>query len=334
MYDRDNKGLTVFKVPFEEAVAAVASRRAVVRDGIAYVPPSEMVSILVGYYRSYLNRSLAATNKSLPSILSADSRLVPLVTSLSNRLATMSSFTPDVAAGSVSLASLDALAAASFPLCMRSMHAHLKVNHHLKHTGRRQYGLYLKGIGLSLEDSLRFFRQEFSKKMPVDKFDKEYAYNIRHSYGKEGKRVDYSPFGCSTIITRLTAPGPGECHGCPYRQWSAERLSLELNSLGLSPAGKERVLSNAAANHYQIACSRAFEDLHGLKIGGLGEFISHPNEYFTKSREHKGEPVITQTQASQMPTQTPSEPLDPSEASAPEEELNHPGEDEMAEMDS
>ena len=48
-----------------------------------------------------------------------------------------------------------------------------------RHGGRMQYSLFLKGIGLSLDDALAFWRQEFSRKMGADKFQKNYAYNIR-----------------------------------------------------------------------------------------------------------------------------------------------------------
>ena len=73
----------------------------------------------------------------------------------------------------------------AFPLCMKSMQCALTDSHHLKYKARLQYGLFLKGIGLSMEDAIRYFRGEFVRG-PVDpeKFDKEYTYGIRYNYGK------------------------------------------------------------------------------------------------------------------------------------------------------
>lgn len=56
------------------------------------------------------------------------------------------------------------------PLCMKQLHNNLKSNHHLRHFGRLQFGLFLKGIGLSMKDALQFWKREFTKKMSNDKF--------------------------------------------------------------------------------------------------------------------------------------------------------------------
>lgn len=47
-------------------------------------------------------------------------------------------------------------------MCMRHLYQKLRHEHKLKHGGRMQFGLYLKGLGLSLEDALDFWRQEFT----------------------------------------------------------------------------------------------------------------------------------------------------------------------------
>ncbi len=60
-----------------------------------------------------------------------------------------------------------------FPLCMRTAQEALTEKHHLRHGARMQYGLFLKGIGLSLEDALLFWKTEFTKVMQGDKVWKE-----------------------------------------------------------------------------------------------------------------------------------------------------------------
>ena len=54
-------------------------------------------------------------------------------------------------------------------MCMQELHQSLREHHHLRHWGRQQYGLFLKGIGLSLEEALKFWRSEFTKLMDGDK---------------------------------------------------------------------------------------------------------------------------------------------------------------------
>lgn len=61
-------------------------------------------------------------------------------------------------------------------------------------------GLFLKGIGLSFEDALRFWRDEFCKVVSLDKFVKEYEYSIKHYFGKVGKMADYTPWSCFKIV--------------------------------------------------------------------------------------------------------------------------------------
>ena len=50
-----------------------------------------------------------------------------------------------------------------------------------------------QGIGLDLNEALAYWRQAMSRRTPPEKFNKEYAYNIRHNYGKEGTPGSFAP---------------------------------------------------------------------------------------------------------------------------------------------
>ena len=52
---------------------------------------------------------------------------------------------------------------------MQQLHLSMRQNHHLRHGGRQQYGLFLKGIGLSLDEAMKFWRNEFMKLIDGDK---------------------------------------------------------------------------------------------------------------------------------------------------------------------
>ena len=56
---------------------------------------------------------------------------------------------------------------------------------------------------------MTFWRAEFAPRTPGDKFEKQYAYNIRHNYGKEGNRKSYTPYSCLKVIS--ATPGVVSC---------------------------------------------------------------------------------------------------------------------------
>lgn len=141
---------------------------------------------------------------------------------------------------SVDPSNLDIYSKKHFPLCMRHMHEALRADHHHKHNARLAYGLFLKGIGLLYEDAVRFWRDEFTKKMDSNKFEKNYLYNIKHMYGLAGKRVSYSPYSCIKII--MSSVGPGEHHGCPFKQWDASVIKQKILDQGVNAESTFRSL--------------------------------------------------------------------------------------------
>lgn len=198
-----------------------------------------------------------------------------------------------------------------FPACMHHLHNTLRQNAHLKHYGRLQYTLFLKGIGLSLSECLSFWRQAF-KRISEDTFNKEYRYNVRHAYGDAGGDANrrgqgYSAFSCQKILTEHP-PSVGESHGCPYRHFSPDNLSSFLRNYG---AADDNLLRNVQIDvnnrRYHIACNQVFDWKHKQAIVDAknkgswtdedSTIIVHPNTYFKRSFLLGRTAMTTQEQA-------------------------------------
>ncbi|KAF4390549.1 hypothetical protein F8388_006046 [Cannabis sativa] len=332
--DVPTAGAIFYKVPFEEVPELVASRRVFILKGHAYIAANQVVSLVATQFRSHLSKALILTNRKWTSTIreQENDRLSPIVEALST-----SYLGPDYSQpkgfSEISVKDIEALAKSSFPLCMRHLFDKLKEDHHLKHGGRMQLGLFLKvvshgifwhhcpmlqaglilGVGLKLDDALSFWKTEFSQKVGAERFDKEYAYGIRHNYGREGKRTDYTPYSCQKIIS--STPSVGDHHGCPYRHFShapssgtnvsegaacglgphigskgegrggdggEENLRAALSKMGVNSRAMEDVMDKVQNRHYQLACTLTFEAVHGASCDSG---INHPNQYFSDSQK-------------------------------------------------
>ena len=273
-----------FKVPFEQVTELVRSRRVFLHKGEAYVPYNQIAPLVVGHFKTQLQSALQVTAKSWVHIAENEEsmRLSPIIQNLSKQY-----LGPDYTESSkgnngsrATISELPALSKSHFPLCMKHLYNQLKDEHHLKHMGRMQFGLFLKGIGLPLEEALLFWKQAFSPRIPGDKFEKQYAYNVRHNYGKEGKRADYTPYTCMKIIG--STPGAGEHHGCPYKTFSESNLRAQLQQLQISGSDQRQVLELSKNHHYQLACGKVFQLTNNV---AAEEGINHPNQFYDLSRQ-------------------------------------------------
>lgn len=301
-----------YKVPFTDVLDLVRSRRVYLKSGFAYVPRYELVSIILGIFRSQLSLALTVTARRLP-YLEEDTRLLPMLKNLSSTYIGDTFDEKKLAKDDkLSISEVDQAAKISFPICMRFMHDGLRADHHLKYFSRMQYGLFIKAAGLTLEEALQFWRIEFTKKMDVDKFEKQYAYNIRHIYGKEGKRQDKMAYNCMKIITS-NQPAPGDYHGCPFKHSDADILQRRLLSYNLAKDSTKEIIDLVKKQHFQVACARYFEVTHKLPEGSMN--LNHPNEYFSESRKIlKGGPAarVNAVQAVKVKTEVKEEQMDTS----------------------
>ncbi|KIH58777.1 Eukaryotic-type DNA primase, large subunit [Ancylostoma duodenale] len=272
-----------WKVDFTSALELVRRRRVLVRRGYAYVPFDDLVVIVSAMLRANMTAAMARAFKHL-AVVEEEGRLLPRLARLANNAYSGKQYAGKESDGKVTRHMIDQLCASSFPPCMRQIHHRLRGDHHLRHGARRQYGLFLKAIGLSLDEAMMFMREEFTKKIDSDKFEKQYAYNIRHMYGKEGRRVEYPAFPCSTIILS-NPPAAGDCHGCPFKHLDHQLLAQRLEKDGLNRNQVNQIVNYSKASAYDKACTRFFEYSHKMDEGALGQLITHPNSYYELSQE-------------------------------------------------
>lgn len=258
-----------FYVPFQDAVPLVRRRRVQLHKGVCVVPLLHMRVVATHHFRIALAQQLKVLRLAQAAnaeVASSADRLSPIfahfIALARDQRTTRRNNDP---LARVTAATIDTVADTHFPLCARHLHRQFRTHHHLKYDGRVQYRMFLKGLGWSVHDTLAHFRREFVRVLPPAKFDKEYAYHIRHSYGLEGARKDYAPPDCRQIL-RSTAPRHGQHHGCPFRHWDAAHLSAQLRADGLSAANVASVVALATAGSCERACERHFDASHRLSF--------------------------------------------------------------------
>jgi len=290
--------MIIYKVPFYLANEAVGRREVFLLNGDALVPEHRLHTILLAKFRTALSRSMTIATRSFAHAVS-DPRLAPLLNDVDSVDVLGDEARKALAQNNTNLEQinidqLDQLAETSMPLCMRLVHQTLRRDHKLKHWGRVQYGLFLKVAGLSIDDQIAFFQSEFTKLISPDEFTKNYAYGIRHRYGQEGARTDYSAYGCYKIIMDLPGPVPGEVggqHGCPYKHMTSDALSALLAKTSIDASNQRAILQQAKTNNYQVACQLHFQATHTnsesmtgeVDLAGVG---NHPNAFFKASRKY------------------------------------------------
>lgn len=269
-----------FKVDWDHVPNLVENRRVFIHAGKAYVPVSMQFSLVRTAFVSNIERAILTAARML-SKMDEDTRLLPVLTNLSEAKLLSGYEGPSHDVDGINAGTIDALSQ-HFPLCMKTMHRMLKIKGHAKHNTRWQYGLFLKGIGLSVEESLKFWKKAFTT-MSAEAFDKEHRYNIRHHYGLVGGRRNYKPNGCADL-QKSDHKGPDETHGCPFKYLTPDKLAQSLrDNMKLSDDGVNEALQYTASRNYCLACTSVYKHTHPNDKEDYADGIRHPNLYFERS---------------------------------------------------
>lgn len=161
-----------------------------------------------------------------------------------------------------------------FPPCMQMIMERLRRNGHLKYNDRQILCRFLKDCGMEVGDATLFFRNSFRVSREV--FDKEYLYSIRHNYGLEGKRANYSSFNCSRIASTMNERRESSC---PF----VGNASQVRNYVGDADVDIEDVLSG---NSFNGKCTRLLEELTHRRQDKL---VATPVRYYLEHSRGSGD---------------------------------------------
>jgi len=221
----------IYKVPFELVSELVISRKILIKQGEAFIPFKDLDIVLSTIFEEHLRNNVDTAAKLKGLIESDFSYIFPLMDSLKERCQCDVHHWRDSSIIQENIRHTQVPSFAKyFPPCMFFLFSKLRENHHLKFDGRMQFGLYLKcGMGLSLKESLLFWEKSFFPRFNTIEFQRHYAYNIRHNYGKEGSRKDYNSLDCEKIQLFNEPSSFDHYHGCPFKHFSKVNLIKFLN---------------------------------------------------------------------------------------------------------
>lgn len=171
-------------------------------EGIANVPCNQWNIVLVDLFRLIYINSLHTIHRSMSALAENNLQIQYLSDKINNYYNSKISFWKNVGE-EISLEKLD-LNKQLLPPCMLLSLNSLFTNHRLAHDPRYRLTLFLKDIGVPLEQTLILFKHEYSKcgtsestcTHTWEEHYKKIEYNVRHTYGTVGSRKNYQMTSC------------------------------------------------------------------------------------------------------------------------------------------
>ncbi|GFG30399.1 hypothetical protein Cfor_05852 [Coptotermes formosanus] len=192
-------------VPFRMCLPLVKKREVELKSGKCIVPCGKWKHLLAILFYLHLELGMKhlKTSGCVHEALN-DPRIYQLAQDLGTRF---NNNTAQVTGGRITAQNVNAQSV-FFPPCMVHLYKTLQFRHRLTHESRRQLTLFLKDVGMPIEEALDFWRTEYSQPRSEcgsgcthswQKDARRYQYSIRHMYGLEGGRYTYRVPSCRSI---------------------------------------------------------------------------------------------------------------------------------------
>lgn len=209
---------------FKYCLTLIGKRQVELQNGVAVLPCGLWIQYLIHLFSVNLKNRIVKTNLVM---LKSDPRIMELLAKLRNDLPLSNTNTNILLSREIDSTS------EYFPPCMLNLHQSLRKSHRLSHAQRFHYSLFLKDIGLPVEQAIDFWRAEYRQQPNQhscchnwEKDEKKFLYGIRHMYGLEGGRKNYTSVSCQRIQNDNSyAEG-----GCPFKSFDPQKMVKLLNS--------------------------------------------------------------------------------------------------------
>lgn len=207
------------RLNFRQCLSFVAKRQVELSNGFAIIPCGRWKQYMTILYRENIMRRMKHTDV---TPLKSDPRIMELLHKVRNEIAASKDKTNILLSKNVDVTST------YFPPCMLNLHQNLRRRHRLTHSQRFYYSLFLKDIGMPVEEALEFWKAEYSLHPNGhhacchnwEKDEKKYMYGIRHMYGLEGGRKNYTSVNCQRIQS-IDNCSEG---GCPFKSFDSNKM--------------------------------------------------------------------------------------------------------------
>lgn len=174
-------------------------------EGIAIVPCSQWNNMLVDLFRLIYIKSLHHIRHSMSVFAENKLQVEYLSDKINWYYNTKVAFWKNINE-EISLEELNVKKSLLPPCMLLSLNA-LFTNHRLAHDPRYRLTLFLKDIGVPLDQTIMLFKQEYSKcgnlgSTCTHNWEEHYRqieYNVRHTYGTVGSKKSYQMISCSSM---------------------------------------------------------------------------------------------------------------------------------------
>ncbi|XP_063979020.1 DNA primase large subunit-like [Diachasmimorpha longicaudata] len=270
----------IYQVPWFYSANVFRSGSVLLHKGLSYVPKSKLKEVLPEFFDRHLENERKTDLYGLAAklALSAD-QIVFLRASLIPTFWIKYRYTRFL---KFDMRNFDK-EIDSFPPCIRTILDSWTKTNHLKYESRKQLWRFFNGLQTDPDALIMRMRSTFKvseKKM------KGYIYEMKHSFGLVGSKIQYETPDCSSYNHGPTRVS--EVDGCPFADFESddiEDLGTKLTAWSIPPETHAEILDYKSRGSCSNACGAFFTAVHGVEPK---QPILNPLDFYSESRKVLG----------------------------------------------